>query len=151
MSLHNQIQRRKKYNYNKELDEVVDDIKTERFLDKEDVDAPITVTKEQLMAKRRENNGVEDYEPPANSLSNKLFTPLLIAFLISIAAVIIFQKIFTVFYYIALFLLMFALTDVQTNQKTGAKEKVPTLSRVIFGLFSLASLAIAIYLTIKWK
>lgn len=151
MSLHNEIQRRKKYNCNKELDEAVDDIKTERFLDKEDVDAPITVTKEQLMAKRRENNGVEDYEPPANSLSNKLFTPVLIAFLISIAAVIILQKIFTVFYYIALFLLMFALTDVQTNQKTGAKEKVSTLSRVIFGLFSLASLALAIYLTIKWK
>ena len=151
MSLHNEIQRRKKYNYNKELDEVVDDIKTERFLNKEDVDAPIVVTKEELIAKRRENNAAEDYEPPENSLSDKLFMPVVIALLLCFVLSAFIQKIFMVFYIITCFLLIFALTDVKINKKTGAKEKVSTLSRVVFGIFSLASFALAIHLTIQWK
>lgn len=140
----------KKYNYGKELDEVVDDIKTERFLDKEDVNAPITVNKEQLEAKRREDHGVEDYEPPKNSLSDKLFMPVVIALLLCFALSAFIQKIFMVFYTITCFLLIFALSDTKINRATGAKEKVSLLPRVIFGIFAIASFALAIYLTIKW-
>jgi hypothetical protein len=151
MSLHNELQRRKKYNYTKELDEVVDEIKTERFLDKEDVDAPIIVSKEQLMAKRRENNGVEDYEPPENRLSDKLRLPIVIMLMLSLSVSVFIQKIFLVFYIVTCVMLMFALSDTKIERATGAKVKAPMLPRVIFGLFALASLALAIYLTIQWK
>ena len=141
----------KKYNYGKELDEVVDDIKTERFLDKEDVNAPITVNKEQLEEKRRENHGVENYEPPENSFKDKLRLPIVIMLMLCLSVSVFIQKIFLVFYIVTCVMLMFALSDTKIERATGAKVKAPMLPRVIFGILALASFVLAVYLTIQWK
>ena len=152
MSLHNDIQRRKKYNYNKELEEVVDDIKTERFLDKEDVDAPIVVTREQLEAKRREDRGLPPVDkPPAGKAEDVISTVSLAGFLLSLAVCGLLQKIFGFFYAAAFGLMMFAAISREKDRKNGGWKKVSPLQRAVFLLMSLGSFAVAIYLTVKWK
>ena len=150
MSLHFDIQRRKKHRYDRELNEVVDDIKTERFLDKEDVDAPIVVTKQQLEAKRREKRGLTDdetaSEPSANKLSDKLGVPLFAVMLLAFAGSGIFQKIFLVFYGLSAALLIFALADTKKDLN-GERTKVPLRQRLLFVLFAAGSLALAVWLT----
>lgn len=152
MSFHNEIQRRKKYNYNKELEEVADEIKTERFLDKEEVDAPIVVTKEQLEAKRREDRGLPlTDKPPAGKAESVISAVSLTGLLLSLAVCGLLQKIFGFFYAAAFVLLMFAVISSEKDRKNGGWKKVSLLQRAVFLLMSLASFAIAIYLTVKWK
>lgn len=151
MSLHDEIQRRKRYQYDKELEEVADDIKTERFLDKEDADAPIIVTKEQLEAKRCENNGLTaDESHPHSQLEDKLILPLLGGFLLSVILAAVIGKIFTFFYALFFGFMMFAIRAYELNKMTGEWKKVSLIQRIVFLLLSLAMLALAIKLTIQW-
>ena len=151
MSLRFDIQRRKKHNYTKELEEVVDDIKNERFLNKEDVDAPIYISKEQLEARRRADRGIENYEGvPGGPLGEKLIFPLFLVFLASIAASGIMQKGFPLMYGISALLLVFALAD-KNKDLDGVTHKVSLRSKILFALAAAAMLALAIWLTVKGK
>ena len=151
MSLHNDIQRRKKYQYDKELNEVVDDIKTERFLNKEDVDAPIVVTQEELIAKRRAARGLPSKDDhPQSKLEDALILPLAGGFLLSFILAAILGKIFTFFYALFFGLMMFAIRTYELKKTTGEWKKVSLVQRTVFLIFALASLALAIKLTIDW-
>ena len=142
--------RLRKYSFDKELEELSDEIRTERFLDKANVDAPIVINKTQLEAKRRENRGLTDdetaSEPSANKLSDKLGVPLFAVMLLAFAGSGIFQKIFLVFYGLSAALLIFALADTKKDLN-GERTKVPLRQRLLFVLFAAGSLALAVWLT----
>lgn len=151
MSLHFDIQRRKKHRYDRELNEVVDDIKTERFLDKEDVDAPIVVTKQQLEARRREDRGIDNYEEKQEkTFGERLMLPLFLIFIAAVAATRILQKAFPLMYGISALFLIFALADKNKNLD-GVTYKAPIKQRVLLALAAGVLLALAVWLTIKGK
>ncbi len=157
---------RNRENYGKELHELADDIRTERFLDKEDPDAPIVITKEQLKARRLENDGPQKGGRHRDELfdefqgepwANKLAVVLIIAF-IGCMVCSVFGKYFILFGISAGMLLLAIpcrndkrdrFAEEGTREYRERNEKYRPKHEPLFYLLSIAFFAAAIYMMKK--
>ncbi|MBR6241963.1 MAG: hypothetical protein IKQ90_00550 [Ruminococcus sp.] len=137
--------------YNAQLEQLVDEIKRQRALNGEDVNAPINITKEQLRALKAENRGLNDMPSPNSETKQEKSWLGLIMFVAAIAMFILTgqtQKFGFFMFGLGILLLMFTFAD-RTKNVNGTIREVTTARRIPFWIASGASFAIGAAMLLK--